>query len=187
MTTHRVRKNRYSKAERQVAEDLGGRRTRLSGAADEKADVVVPARARITDGTIQETNPFGIRAEVKTTSTASYTLRSADWEKLVQAASKSGQVPVFVVEIGIGRVGAYCKYAIVPRDFARELLGAPQPEPEDISSRRSVTIDNRTGPVRQINLYTRSLLPRLGCVTALDYAKFLELLRHNMPKPTESI
>lgn len=88
MATPKILKRRATREERKVAADLGGRRVPLSGAGLEKGDVVIPSNGL-----------YSFRLEVKTTALDSYTLSSNDWSDVVRSALRSGQTPLFHINL----------------------------------------------------------------------------------------
>jgi hypothetical protein len=187
MTIQKRRKARATAAEQKIANDLGGRKTFLSGAGDEKADVVVPSRVQISNGVLHDSSLFSFRIEVKTTHNSKYTLSSSDWEKLLVAAEKAGQAPVFVMEIGIGSPSAYMKFAAINSDFFQELTGwnqTPRLTKKD-TGRRSMEISRgiRTDgwkvgntPCRRV-WFQLSTPSKKGDITIIAYDDFLRLVQ----------
>lgn len=188
MTIQRRRKKRATAAERQTASDLGGRKTFLSGAGDEKADVVVPSRVQITDGVLRDSSLFTFRVEVKTTRDSGYSLSSSDWQKLLVAADKAGQAPVFVMEIGIGSLAEYGKFAAIHSNFFSELTGwSSVPLATKDIGRRSIKVGRgvRTDGWGAGNIPCRRLWLKLdlerpgkkGDITIIAYSDLLRLVQ----------
>lgn len=92
-------KKRATRAERQVAQSLGGRRVPFSGSGAEKGDVTVPHKVTQSNGTIEETTLFSFRVEVKSTRGGAFALRVQDWVDIVASAGKAGQVPLMVIQL----------------------------------------------------------------------------------------
>jgi hypothetical protein len=93
--------------ERRTAQDLGGFAHRGSGASDfGKSDV---------------RKPLDIRAECKTTSAKSYSLKLSDWEKITGEATRGGlEAPVMQVEFQ-GAAGMNKKLAVIDWYYFMEL------------------------------------------------------------------
>lgn len=93
--------------ERRTAQDLGGRVQKGSGSSDfAKSDV-----RRALD----------IRAECKTTSAKSYTLKLSDWSKIQMEALQGGmEAPVMQVEFQ-GPAGMNKKLAVIDWNYFLEL------------------------------------------------------------------
>jgi hypothetical protein len=115
-----IHQRRSSTQEQRTATDLGGRAQKGSGSTDfAKSDV----RA-----------PLDVRAECKTTSARSYTLKISDWEKIQGEALRGGlEEPVMQIEFqgpaGINKKLAiidwhtYLHYRRVVRELDKKLAG----------------------------------------------------------------
>lgn len=173
----RMNRKRATQAERSTADDLGGRRTFLSGAGDEKADVSVPRQFSVVDGVLRETTKFSFRAEVKTTASDGYTLHHLDWLAVVQAASKSGQIPIFVMKISL-KSSPFTRVAI-PYALFRDLYGEAYSATGDINkktirvTRKVLLYGQGVGEVPHRRVY---LTGRGGDIVLLDYQDFLRLV-----------
>jgi hypothetical protein len=193
MTIQKRRKKRATLAEKKTAAALGGRRTFLSGAGDEKGDGVVPHGMKIEDGVLSETTLFAFRIEQKTTRSDSYTLNSQDWEKILVPAEKAGQAPLFVMEIGIGTVTDYAKFVAIRTNLFTELTGWDPPLATKDIGRNSLKVKRgvRTDgwgagniPCRRIYLKVHNpttlkrSLSRKGDLTILAFDDLLRLVKH---------
>jgi len=96
-----IHQRRSQTQERRTAEDLGGRVQKGSGATGfAKSDV----RA-----------PLDVRAECKTTSAKSYSLKLHEWRKICQEAIQGGESPVMQIEFQ-GALGYNTKLAVLGWD-----------------------------------------------------------------------
>lgn len=191
MTSQKIRKKRATQAERKIAADLGGRKTFLSGAGDEKADVTVPHRVTLSGGELREITKFSFRVESKTTESDGYTLSAKDWNDVVNAADKAGQIPVFVMEISLR--ASPIKLAAIPHSFFRELYGDPEPEDLNDIGKKSLRVTRRVrtrgwgmGAVPHRSLWFRLPRPgeptgavpgKKGRIVIIEYNDLLQLVR----------
>jgi hypothetical protein len=181
MTIQKARKTRATRSEKQVASDLGGRLTPASGAREEKADVVVKRKAFFENGILRETDNFAFRVEVKTTEAASYSFSGEDWMKVVQAALKKDEVPVFVITVNLRTMRQM--FAVITNRFFSE-IHKPGGAPPDIKSvgRRSVKVskDLLTSEIRGISYHRLVFDTRVPTsrndVCLIKYADFLQLV-----------
>lgn len=182
MTIQKTRKKRATKMEANVASDLGGRKTFLSGAGDEKADVVVAKKMRMIDGVLHETSKFSFRVEVKTTEHGHYTFHVADWLATVHAAEKAGEIPVFVIKLSIRT--SPMTFAVIQNSFFKELYGEAELATKDIGKKTiRVTRTVRSNgwaigacPHRRLWLQTGVQGSKKGDVVIVEYRDFLQLV-----------
>jgi hypothetical protein len=93
-----IHQRRSQNQERRTAKDLGGRVQKGSGATGfAKGDV----RAALD-----------VRAECKTTSAKSYSLKLAEWRKIQEEAHQGGESPVMQIEFQ-GAAGMHTKLAVL--------------------------------------------------------------------------
>lgn len=94
--------------ERRAAKSLGGHTTSASGATDspsQKGDVRKQGQLRL---------------ECKTTSQRSYSLKRADWQKIVSQAGMFGEMPVMQIEFQ-GEGGFNTKLAVIDWNWFEQL------------------------------------------------------------------
>lgn len=187
MASQKIRKKRATRAEVEVAADLGGRKTFLSGAGDEKADVVVERKVRMLDGVLHETSMLSFRAEVKTTESEVYTLHVTDWIATVHAAEKSSQIPVFVIKLSIRT--APMMFAVIQHSFFKELYSEVEMDTKDVGKKTlRVTRSVRTRgwawgacPHRRVWLQTGNQNSKKGDIVIIEYHDFLKLVKSHDP------
>jgi len=174
MKTPKQRKHSATKAEIEVAKDLGGRKTFLSGAGMDKADVVVGSKFATIDGRLQELPGLTFRIEVKTTAADSFTFKIQDWIDVVASADKAGQIPVFVIKTSIDALAR--SYAVVPYALISEKLGAIP-----ISSGDELKKSTKIGPTSLSEYWCLNQLRRVTLserkkhdVVIMEYARFVE-------------
>lgn len=102
-----IHQRRSAAQERRTARDLGGFAHRGSGASDfGKSDV---------------RKPLDVRAECKTTSARSYSLKLSDWEKIQGEALRGGlEAPVMQIEFQ-GAAGLHKRLAVIDWGYLLEL------------------------------------------------------------------
>lgn len=108
--------------EEKVAKTLGGRRTFLSGAGNEKGDGVVPHTYQIEDGIPIEQEEWAFRIENKMTEKTGYRLKGNDWAKHLAAARRAGETPLFVVRLGTYLRRKALRLCVLPCLEANRLL-----------------------------------------------------------------
>lgn len=106
--------------ERRLATELGGRKTFASGAGDEKADGRVAQRYAMIGSVPSPTVRFPLRIESKMTSRSAYTMSAADWEKLLLAANRAGEHPLFHICITVQGIGQF-ELALITESLAQSL------------------------------------------------------------------
>lgn len=97
MPTPLSRKKRATQFENELADDLGARRTFLSGAGAVKSDVRRDARFTMVDGKPVRESTLTFRAEAKTTDKTRFAFTAKDWFDLTRAADAAGELPVFAI------------------------------------------------------------------------------------------
>lgn len=158
--------------EDRIAEDLGARRTLMSGGSKfDKADVRSEKRYQATDdGVVPVSDGVQLRVEAKTTSSGAYTFTTQDWDDLEKAALGAIQEPVFAVSF----VDAKQDYVLIRASFAA-LLGFAADMPVTIkkswslNARRLLLGTQR----RRVHLLGSKRKPVL---VVLDYEAFLSAL-----------
>jgi Holliday junction resolvase len=98
---------RAPKQERELAKSLRGSLTPASGARDTKGDVRIKGIARI---------------EAKTTKNKSYSLTVETVHKIEEAATKSAEVPVIVIEFNDGQGKKLHELAVMPMYALQTLI-----------------------------------------------------------------
>lgn len=168
MRQHRIAR----RFEDRLAEDLGARRTLMSGGSKfDKADVRSEKRYQATeDGVVQVSSGVQLRVEAKTTSNGSYALTAQDWDDLENTALRALQEPVFAVSF----VEARQDYVLVRARFA-ELLGFTAGIP--VMARKSWSMNAHRLLLgtqrRRVHLISSKRKPVL---VVLDYEQFLAAL-----------
>jgi len=122
--------------ERRLATELGGRKTFASGAGDEKADGRVAQRYAMIGSVPSPTVRFPLRIESKMTSRSAYTMSADDWEKLLLAASRAGEYPLFHICITVPGIGQ-TELALITESLAQSLdveVGRPWVRPRPAKS-----------------------------------------------------
>lgn len=162
--------------EREIAEDLGGRRIFLSGAGFDKADVRKGAEyTRDATGRPTRTDALAFRVEAKTTSQRYFNFTQQDWKDLVKAAVRSGEHPLFVIRF----LEHQLTLAIVRRSLAQDLA---LPAPEHVSSMIKCYRLEPYWPVTlQLRLFNGHGKFRNEEVCVVHYRDFLEGLRAYEP------
>lgn len=182
MTTQKSIRKRATKSEFKVASDLDGRRTPLSGAGVEKADVVVARKVVFKDGILRESDDRCYRAEVKTTEARYYSFSSLSWLKVVQAALKKDEIPLFVITVNL-RTMPEMFVAITSRFFSE--INPPGGLPPDMKSvgRKSIQVsravlDREMNKIkyRRMVFDTGHLATSRNDICILGYNDFLSLI-----------
>jgi hypothetical protein len=128
MTAKSDRK-KIARHERQLATELGGRKTFASGAGDEKGDGRVAQRYMLIGNVPSPTVRYPMRIESKVTSKSAYTMSSEDWDKLVLAAMRAGEHPLFHIQITVPGIG-HVELVLITSDLAA-MLGVTVNRPWD--------------------------------------------------------
>lgn len=149
MSSQKAIRKRATRSEFKVAADLGGRRTPLSGAGVEKADVAVSRKISFKDGILHESDDKCYRVEVKTTEAKYYSFASTSWLKVVQAALKKDEIPLFVITVNLRTMPEM--FAAITNRFFSE-INPPGGLPPDVKSvgRKSIQV-SRSVLDREIN------------------------------------
>jgi len=113
-------RRKITRHERRLATELGGRKTFASGAGDEKGDGRVAQRYLLIGDVPSPTVRYPLRIESKMTSKSAYTMASADWDKLVVAAIRAGEHPLFHIQITVPGIGPV-ELALITSDLAAML------------------------------------------------------------------
>lgn len=137
MRTTRQRRKRASRSEREVATDLGGRRTFLSGAGEEKADGRAAHRYQVVGGQREVIDRVGFRIENKTTESTKFTLSADMWGRTWRAAMADCEIPLFHIELDI--LALRLALLVIPLATYCEVVGAPRYQ--DGQPRKSLTIN----------------------------------------------
>lgn len=165
------------KFERQLAEDLGGRRIFASGAGFEKADVRVRQTYKTLETGIAPTGELALRIEAKTTSRGVYAFKVQDWADIASSAMQHGENPVFAIHF----VGARYSCVLITSGFALQ-LGLKQTEelPKDIN--RSWTISYTDLLHKRQRTFVRCQLKhRAELLVLLPYDDFLPAVKNYAP------
>jgi hypothetical protein len=115
MTTSKQARRAVTALERRVAEEIGGRRTPLSGAGDLKADVVVRMQVTEADDGTPKYSGTPIRLESKSTGGPKYVMDAGIYNKAVDAD------PAAVTVLHIKIRGS--EWAVASYDVFGPLLG----------------------------------------------------------------
>jgi hypothetical protein len=177
------RKATATKAEQRVADDLGGKRTFLSGAGDDKGDVKTSRRTKTkSSGEVVELPNF--RVEVKTTANGFFTFTHGDWSDIVRSAQRSGHIPLFVIQLASGS-----RIAAIPFWLFKQMHNQHEipikPEHLGVKSMRvssgilTQELISEAGVMKYLRLFlwTRSSSASEGRVVLLDYDDFLRDLQ----------
>lgn len=122
--------------EREIAEELGGRRIFLSGAGFEKNDVRKhTSYHRDENGVAIRGDALTFRVEAKTTTRGRYALRAFDWYALAREADAAGEMPLFAIRF-LPHVG---EVVLARQSFAHELGCLPSND-FILPARSSITI-----------------------------------------------
>ncbi len=166
MKTKKRARRAVKAEEEKLAQDLGGRRTFMSGAGDEKGDARAAHTYQVENGVVWEQERWAFAVESKTTSSRNgYRLNVRDWETQESVALGRGEEPVFAIRHP-AHLRGFRRWAVITLSFASS-LGVPYSCSDVIEGRRTFKINDDVWAAHAKAHHTHQ-----GNVSSVPYLRF---------------